>query len=68
MVNLPIENLWCSLDEKVSLECRHKKEEFLNELQAEFDMIDEDYLKRLVESMYPRLEAVIRAKGYNTKY
>ncbi len=64
----PIENLWCHLDEKIPLDRRHKREEFLPALQAEFDLIDEAYLHQLVESIPRRLQAVIEARGYNTKY
>ena len=64
----PIENLWSSLDEKVPLARRHTKEEFLNELQAAFDLVDETYMQHLVESLPRRLKAVIHAKGGNTKY
>ncbi len=64
----PVENLWCHLDEKITLERRHKKEEFLNDLQAAFDMIDISYMQYLVESTPRCLEAVIVAKGHNTKY
>ena len=62
----PIENWWCLLDEKVFLECCHKKEEFLVSYKQNL-IIDEDYLKRLVKSMPGCLEVVIRAKGHNTK-
>ncbi len=64
----PIESMWCRLDEKIPLECRHKKEEFLNDLQAVFDTTDVSYLQHLVKSISHLLEAVIVAKGHNTKY
>lgn len=64
----PIENLWSLLDAGIPLEKRHNKEEFLNELQLKFKRIDKNYLEKLVESVPRRLQAVIKAKGYNTKY
>jgi transposase len=64
----PIENLWQYLD----LMCKDRKcntkEELFAVLQEAWERIPEDYLQSLVESMPRRLNAVIDAKGYGTKY
>lgn len=64
----PIENLWSLLDAEIPLEKRHNKGEFLNEVQLKYQEIDKKYIEKLVESMPRRLQAVIKAKGGNTKY
>jgi transposase len=64
----PIENLWQELD----VMCRDRKcntkEDLFNVLQEAWNRIPLDYLNALVESMPRRLNAVIDAKGYATKY
>jgi len=64
----PIENLWSYLDWR--LRDRHcgSLEELWAALQEGWNSIPVDYLTKLVESMPRRLQAVIDAKGYPTKY
>ena len=64
----PIEKFWSLLDAEISLGKRYNKTVFLNDLQLKFQQTDPNYLEKLVESMPRRLEAVIRSRGYNTKY
>jgi len=64
----PIENLWNYLDGKVNKTNVTNKENYYLELQKAWEQLDPDYLKNLVESMPRRLQAVIKAKGSNTKY
>lgn len=64
----PIENLWAALDSKVPPSGRSNRKTFFQNLQAAWDQLDLNMLKKLVESMDRRLSAVIKACGGNTKY
>lgn len=64
----PIENIWSTLDSDVSPELRKNKESFFRNLSIVWNQISPALLKNLVESMPRRLQAVIKAKGGNTKY
>lgn len=64
----PIENLWSILDQR----CKNRKpaneEELFNRLKEEWESLPTSMLQSLCESMPRRLQAVIDAKGYATKY
>jgi len=66
----PIEHLWQHLE--IKLRKRPVAPRNLTELKAalqeEWDSIDPDMTKSLVDSMSRRCQAVIAAKGGNTKY
>lgn len=64
----PIENLWYLLDIENSKNKKTNKKEFYEALALSWHNIDPELLKKLVESMPRRLEAVIKAKGGHTKY
>lgn len=64
----PIENLWSELDSKVPPRGRTNRDLFYQNLQTAWNGLSPDYLQKLAESMPRRLEAVIKAKGGNTKY
>jgi len=64
----PIENLCSLLDAKVPLDKRNNKIDFFKNLQSAFKNINKDYIENLITSIPRRLEAVIQAKGGNTKY
>jgi transposase len=64
----PIENLWAILN----WECRDRssksKEQLFEDLYKAWFKLDKGLLERLVESMPGRIEAVLKNKGYPTKY
>jgi transposase len=64
----PIENLWQYLDVMCKDRRCNTKEQLFEVLQEAWNRIPRDYLTSLVESMPRRLNAVIDAKGYATKY
>lgn len=64
----PIENLWSMLDSKVPPSGRKNQNEFFGSLQTAWNELSPNLLQKLVESMPKRLQAVIIAKGGNTKY
>ena len=74
----PIENLWAYLKHKLHQSSPHLyllsggpervKEAIYQALLGAWDSIEEDYLDKLLESMPRRMEAVIQAKGGQTKY
>ena len=64
----PIEHVWGELKSKLlNYNCRNKDELKLK-LREEWDNISPSYIQKLIESMPRRLQAVIEAKGYATKY
>ncbi|GFS52435.1 transposable element Tc1 transposase [Trichonephila clavipes] len=63
-----IENLWSHLERAVQKHQITSKEQLKSVLQEEWLNIAPDTPRHLVESMPRRLEAVISAKGYATKY
>jgi len=64
----PIENLWQYLDASCKDRKCNTKDQLFEVLQEAWNRIPKDYLNSLVESMPRRLNAVIDAKGYATKY
>ncbi|GFW19651.1 transposable element Tcb2 transposase [Trichonephila clavipes] len=62
-----IENLWSQLDKSVHEHAITSKENLKNVLK-EGTKITVEATKKLVESMPKRLQAVIKAKGFATKY
>jgi len=64
----PIENLWDNLDKKNSKAYISNKETLKNALKEEWNKITAETTSHLVDSMYRRLEAILRSKGYPTKY
>ena len=64
----PIENLWYKLNSNcIDQKCKNEKELF-KVLKEAWNNLDENYLKNLIDSMPRRIEAVIKSKGYPTKY
>ncbi|GFT16774.1 transposable element Tcb1 transposase [Trichonephila clavipes] len=63
-----IENLWSHLERSVQKHQITSKEKLKSVLQGEWLNIAPETTRHLVESMPRRLEAVISAKGYATKY
>lgn len=64
----PIEHLWEELDRRVRCRNYSNKEDLFQALQKEWKNIPLDRIQKLVDSMPNRCEAVIKAKGYATKY
>lgn len=66
----PIEHLWDQLKRRVR--SRNPVPTTINELRValleEWDGIPQDIIKKLIRSMKNRLQAMIRARGGNTKY
>ncbi|GFY20644.1 transposable element Tc1 transposase [Trichonephila clavipes] len=63
-----IDNLWPHLERAVQKHQITSKEQLKSVLQEEWTNIAPETTRHLVESMPRRLEAVISAKGYATKY
>ncbi|GFT34059.1 transposable element Tcb1 transposase [Trichonephila clavipes] len=63
-----IENLWSHLEKTVQKHQITSKEQLKSVLQEEWLNIAPETTRHLVEAMPRRLEAVISAKGYATKY
>lgn len=65
----PIENLWARLKRLVAKERPNNRTQLLEAIMKCWNhVIQADDLRRLVESMPRRCEAVIKARGYSTKY
>lgn len=64
----PIEHLWEELDRRIRTRSFRNASELMHALKEEWDKIPQAVIANLVDSMPRRCEAVIRAKGYSTKY
>ena len=65
----PIENLWWIIKTQIYKKGPFKsKEEIWEQFQQEWNQIDTDVCKSLVESMPKRIQAVIKAKGNPTRW
>lgn len=64
----PIENLWDILDQQVRLREIKNKEQLVTALTEEWAKIKPNITENLINSMPRRLQAVIDANGYPTKY
>lgn len=64
----PIEHLWEELDRRIRTRTFSKTGQLMEALQQEWNRLPLDVLVNLVDSMPRRCEAVIKAKGYCTKY
>ena len=64
----PIENLWSILDEKVKNRQASNEAELFLVFDEAWKSLEIDLLTRLVDSMPRRVQAVIAANGYATKY
>lgn len=64
----PIEHLWGILDSKIPITSRTSLPSFWEGMQEGWEAIPEDVLRKLVESMPSRLQAVIENHGEHTKY
>lgn len=64
----PIENLWALLELKIRKYTSSSRKELICHLKKAWAEIDPQETNNLVESMPRRLQAVINAKGFPTKY
>lgn len=64
----PIEHVWEMVDRKIRQYKAKNAGELMNLIQMEWQKIPDDYLKNLVLSMPNRLRAVIRSRGFATRY
>lgn len=65
----PIENLWSRLKKLVSAKRPSNKKDLIEAvIRSWFHVITPDNLEKLVDSMHRRCQAVIKAKGYPTRY
>lgn len=64
----PIENLWSTLNESIKDRSCSNLEELFEVIKTGWEKLPVDILTNLTDSMPNRIEAVIRNKGYPTKY
>jgi hypothetical protein len=63
-----IEHLWDHLDRSVPISGRKSFATFKNALFKTWNEIGSEVIQKLITSVPKRLQAVIDAKGFNTKY
>lgn len=64
----PIEHLWDEIGRKIRTHNVRNKQQLKNAILTEWNAIDPDITKKLVNSMKNRLIDVIKAKGGSTRY
>lgn len=64
----PIEHLWDLLEKKIRQHVITSKEMLRSVMQAEWAKITSEETEKLVNSMPNRLSAVLKQRGYPTKY
>ena len=64
----PIENIWSILKQNVSKRQPKDKKSLIKVVKEEWKKIDNDLLKRIIDTMEQRLKQVIKQKGQKTKY
>lgn len=64
----PIEHLWDHLDKKIRYHTISNINQLKSVIENEWNQISSDVTSNLVNSMPKRLQAVLQAKGYTTKY
>lgn len=64
----PIENLWEIVDRKIRVQNYTRKDDLANAVVSEWEKIPMETIDSLIDSMPRRCEAVIKNKGYPTKY
>lgn len=64
----PIENLWEIVDRRIIRENCRNKDELFNQVKEAWESIPKQIINNLIESMPRRCAAVLKAKGYSTKY
>lgn len=63
-----IEHLWAHLENQLKKYTISNKNDLIKAIKDEWTKIDSSVCRNLVESMPRRLEAVIKGKGFPTKY
>ena len=66
----PIENIWAWIKYKLYSEygLLNSKDEIIEAVQAIWDQIDDDMIKRFCQHYEKRLHAVVASNGLQTKY
>ena len=64
----PIEHLWDELGRRVRGRKHKNKDDLFAELESEWKQLQPSVCAKLVGSMSSRIEAVIKSRGYPTKY
>ena len=65
----PIENLFAIFKKKVALKLPSNKEELINAINYVWrNEIGHKYIESLVKSMPDRISAIIKSRGYHSKY
>ena len=68
MILNPIENLWKIIKDKMKKIKASNETDLFDKVKQIWQTLSIDILKKLVESMPHRIQAVIEAKGGHTKY
>ena len=64
----PIENLWEIVDRKIRVRNYTNKRDLIDAIKTEWQKIPMETINSLIDSMPRRCEAVLKNKGYPTKY